>query len=81
MANEATLYRAYIIRCPQNLERSIRTYFLKSSDATRYESYTDSEALLKALERELAPVQPERNTGYLRGIGDGLRDFVKRSGR
>lgn len=81
MTNEATLYRAYIIRCPQNSERSTRTYFLKNSEATHYESYTDAEALLKALERELAPVQPAPSTGYLRRIGDGLRDFVERFGR
>lgn len=80
MTNEATLYRAYIIRCPHNSERSTRTYFLKNSEATHYAAYTDAEALLKALERELAPAQPPPSTGYLGRIGDGLRDYLKRFG-
>ena len=80
MTNEATLYRAYIIRCPQNSERSTRTYFLKNSEATHYESYTDAEALLKALERELAPVQPAPSTGYLRRIAIPSPKYVKERG-
>ena len=81
MTNEAALYRAYIIRCPRNSKRSTRTYFLKNSEATHYEAYTDAEALLKVLERELAPVQPAPSTGYMRRIGEGWRDFVKHFGR
>lgn len=78
MTDEATLYRAYIIRCPQNSEGSNRAYFLKSSDATHYALYTDPEVLLKTLERELASVQPEHSTVYWRGIEAKLRGFVKR---
>jgi len=80
MANDTNLYRTYIIRCPRGLDPLTKPYLLKRS-GTDYQLYAGVQALLGALEEELAPIAPERNKYSLRGIGDGIRDFVKRSVR
>lgn len=79
MANQSPLYRTLIIRCPRGSGSSTAPYLLKSSGSADYQVYGDAQTLLGALEQELASIVPQRNKRFLRGIGERLRDFVKRS--
>lgn len=81
MVNDTTLYQVYIIRCPRGVDPSAAPYLLKGSGRADYQVYKDAQTLLGALEWELASIAPQQTRRSLRGIGEGLRDFVKRSSR